>query len=385
VANTGVFDAAPRVGLAFAGDPASASSWSGVPAGLRGGLAQAGADPVPIDARFPGAAYLARGLRMSWAQVTASEGFAAASSVAANRALRSAGLDGVVAIGSGFALSAKVRAVTFDDMTVAQALRRDDPAYQSVGVRAARRWRARQQRIYERSHACCVTSGWVAESVHEDYGVPLERIRVVGLGHNVAAAENRERDWSVPHFIFGGFAWERKRGAAVVEAFTELRDRYPGARLDLVGNHPRIEVEGVTGHGPLRLDSAAEQRRYADLLGRATCFVMPSDYEPFGIAHVDAAATGVPSIGTTEGGVRDAIGPGGVVVEPGDDDALLEAMFELAVPETARRLGQLAYAHSALFTWQAVGERVLRALQPSGLDLAGLSDFLPLTAEFAAA
>jgi glycosyltransferase involved in cell wall biosynthesis len=366
-----------RVGLAFAGDPSSPASWSGIPAGLRSGLAQAGAEPVPIDARFPGSAKLARTLRRSWAQVAASDGFAAVSSAAANRAARGADLDGVVALGSGFALSDDLRTVTFDDMTVEQAMRREDPAYQALGTRAARRWRERQKLTYERSHACCVTSRWVAESVHRDYGVPRERIHVVGLGGNVEATGNPGRDWSAPRFIFGGFSWERKRGDAVVAAFTELRHRHPGATLDLVGNHPPIEAGGVTGHGPLPLDSESGQRRYRELLADATCFVMPSAYEPFGIAHVDAAAAGLPSIGTTEGGVRDAIGPGGVVVEPGDDDALLEAMFELAVPETARRLGELALAHSTLFTWRAVGERTIRALEPPGVDLDGLSEFLP--------
>ncbi|MDX6625331.1 MAG: hypothetical protein QOE56_320 [Solirubrobacterales bacterium] len=342
------------------------------------GLAAAGAEPVPIDTRFPGSGRVANALRMSWAQATANGAFAAAGGLTANRAARRAGLDGVVAFGSGFALSAGARAVSFEDMTVAQAMRREeDPAYQSVSAGAAQRWRRRQQLIYERSRACCVTSRWVGESIHRDYGVPLSRIRVVGLGHNVEVAANPERDWDVPRFIFAGVDWDRKRGAAVVEAFLALRQRHPGATLDLVGGHPRIEVDGVTGHGRLRLDSGPEQRHYAELLRRATCFVMPSNYEPFGIAHVDAAAAGVPSIGTTVGGVPDTIGPGGVVVDPSDDDALLEAMFELAEPQTAQRLGALAQQHASLFTWRAVGERVLRALAPPGLDLGKLTGFLP--------
>jgi glycosyltransferase involved in cell wall biosynthesis len=352
-----------------------------VPAGLRAGLSSVGVGPVPIDARFPGSEKLARLLRLSWAQATASNAYAAASTLRTNRTAQRANLAGVVALSSGFTLSNKVRAVTFEDMTVAQALRRDDPEYRSVSAGAARRWRARQLRNYERSHACCVSSSWVAESVHRDYGVPLQRIRIVGLGRNVESAPNPERDWSTPRFIFSGIAWERKRGAAVLDAFAVLRERDPSATLDLVGGHPPLAAEGVTAHGRLRLDSESDQRRYAELLRRSTCFVMPSAYEPFGIAHVDAAAAGVPSIGTTVGGVRDAIGPGGVLVDPGDDEALLEAMLDMSDPYTAQRLGQLAQGHSTLYTWRAVAERVLRALEPAGVEVEELSDFLPLAAK----
>lgn len=368
----------PRIGIAFAGDPDDPRAWSGVPAGLRSGLRAAGAEPVPVDVRFPGSARLARGLRMSWAAATANPLFAAASGAKANRALGRAGIDGTVAIGTGFTLSPALRAVTFEDMTVAQAMRRDDPAYRELGERTLGRWRERQRLTYARSLACCVASGWAAESINVDYGVPLERIHVVGLGRNVEAGAPAERDWSVPRFLFGGLAWERKRGAAVVAAFAALRERHPAATLDLVGDHPRIEVEGVTAHGPLALGSGPDQQRYAELLRRATCFVMPSSYEPFGIAYLDAGAAGTPSIGTTVGGARDAVGPGGVLVDPGDEGALLEAMLELAAPETAHYLGRLASRHSALYTWRAVGERVLRALRPPQVDVQNLASFLPL-------
>jgi glycosyltransferase involved in cell wall biosynthesis len=133
----------------------------------------------------------------------------------------------------------------------------------------------------------------------------------------------------------------------------------------------------VTGHGSLPLGSESGERHYAELLHKATCFVMPSSLEAFGIAYMDAGATGLPSIGTTVGGAPDAVGDGGRVVDPTDDGALTEAMLGLADPDTAHELGERAYRHAAPFTWRAVGERLLRALRPPGLDLTTLPDFLP--------
>jgi glycosyltransferase involved in cell wall biosynthesis len=260
-------------------------------------------------------------------------------------------------------------------MTVAQGSRQPFSAVHDIEDRALDRWRERQRRIYTRSRACCAGSNWTAGSIRDDYGIDPGKVHVVGFGRNFEP-ESVERDWSVPRFLFIGIEWERKRGPAVLEAFAEVRARHPDATLDIVGGHPPLDAPGATGHGRLSLRSGEDRERLRALLHRATCLVLPSAFEAFGIAYVDAGAAGVPSIGTTVGGAPDAVGDGGVVVAPEDQRALVAAMLELARPDTARRLGERALAHSELFTWRAVAERLLRALRPPGLDLDGLAEFL---------
>jgi len=358
------------------GDPTDAATWSGVPASLSGGLEAAGCEAVPVQAEFPGARRVGHRLGMSWADQAASRAFAGAAGIAAGRRLRRAGeIDGIVILGSGYSLSSEAPIVSFDDMTVAQALRQSGPPYDSLSAAAATRWRARQRRFYQRARGCCATSSWVADSMREDFGISASKIHVVGVGHNIDPGRV-ERDWDVPRFLFVGADWERKRGEACVEAFATIRREHPGATLDLVGGHPRVDAEGVTGHGSLPLNSEQGRHRYAELLHRATCFLMPSTYEPFGIAYVDAASAGIASIGTTVGGAADAIGEGGRLVDPADDGALVAAMRELSEPETAERLGERAHERSRLLTWQAVAERLLRALRPAGIDVDGLAQFL---------
>jgi Glycosyl transferases group 1 len=365
-----------RIAVVQQGDPTEETSWSGVPTGIISGLEASDCEVIPIRGEFRGAPRIGRALRMSWAAQSTSRAFAAACSTSANRALRAADpLDGIVMIGSGYTISTETPFVTFEDMTVAQAMRRGDPLYDALSKAGIERWLKRQQGIYEDSRACCVTSHWAGKSVRDDYGIPASKVHVVGVGHNIDVGRV-ERNWSVPHFLFVGLDWERKRGDAVVVAFAAVRERYPGATLDLVGGHPPVNAEGVTGHGMLPLDSPDGQRRYGELIRRATCFLMPSRYEAFGIAYVDAGASGVPSIGTTVGGAPDAVGDGGRVVDPSDEWALQDAMLELADPETARRLGERAFMHSKLLTWQAVAGRVLRALRAPGVDNERLLPFL---------
>jgi Glycosyl transferases group 1 len=366
----------PRIALTMQGDPTDAATWSGVPASLASGLEAAGCAVAPVRAEFPGAGRVARLLGMDWAEQATSRAFAAACGAAGDRRLVRAGeLDGVVMLGSGYALSTAVPTVSFDDMTVALARRQGAPPYDGLDEAGARRWQARQRRIYERARGCCATSTWAADSIREDYGIPASKVHVVGVGHNVDPGR-AERDWSAPRFLFVGADWERKRGDAVVAAFAAVRRRHPEATLDLVGGHPEVDAEGVAGHGRLPLNSEDGRRRYGELLRRATCFLMPSTYEPFGIAYVDAASSGIASVGTTVGGAADAIGDGGRLVDPADEGALREAMLELSNPETARRLGERAYERSKLLTWRAVAERLLRALRPAGLDLDRLAPYL---------
>jgi hypothetical protein len=365
-----------RVALVLKGDPSQPGSWSGVPASLASGLRSIGCEVVPVDAEIPRGGRIAKTLGIDWAEMAASRAFAAASGFVTGRRLGAAGaLDGIVMMGSGYLLDGRAPFVTFDDMTVAQAIRQGGPEYQVLSESAAARWQARQKRAYRDARGCCAASNWAAESIRGEYGIPGSKVHVVGFGHNVEM-EKPKRDWEVPRFLWVGVDWERKRGAAVVEAFGRLRELHPRATLDLVGAHPEVDADGVTGHGRLALGSEQGQREYADLLRRSTCFVMPSTYEPLGIAYIDAATAGMAAIGTTSGGAADAVGDGGTVVDPFDSEALLAAMLELCDPETASRLGDRARAHSDLYTWRAVAERVLRALAPAGVEADALAPFI---------
>jgi glycosyltransferase involved in cell wall biosynthesis len=350
-----------RIGIVIQGDPADPGSWSGIPRGLSDGLRESGADPVPIDARAPGLTRLAEHLRVSWTRQTTNKLLAWIGGRRASRALANAQAVAAIALGSGFELAIPIPIATYDDMTVVQALAQPNSEYDGIPEGARQRWTERQRRGYEASRACCVASSWAAASIIEDYGIDPAKVHVVGAGRN-SPLRKLERDWSVPRFVFIGRDWERKQGQRVVETFAAVRGVHRASTLDLVGGHPPIEAPGVTGHGPQPLNSPSAQRLIAELLGRATCLVLPSKLEPFGIAHLEAGAAGVPSIGTTNGGAATAVGGGGVLVDPDDEDALLEAMLHLCDPQVAKSLGERAFEHSRGFSWQAVAERVVSAL-----------------------
>jgi len=386
-----------RIAIVFPGDSSNPSTWSGTPYGVGEGLRDAGVDVIHLSSTVParGELLLAslvalrylpsvkRGstierVRGAYRSALISPGLVRIRSIVARRRLARTDLDGCIQIGASLPLRTSAPVVTFEDMTVRQALNYPYDHWSTLRRRDVD-WRVEGQgRAYRAARACCVTNSWARRSVIEDYGVDPGKVHVVGVGTNHAPRQV-ERDWSRPRFLFVGREWERKNGPAVLRAFARLRDTLPHDLLHLVGEHPLVDAPGVVDHGPLRQDIPDERKRLRALFDSATCFVMPSLFEPSAIVYTEAAAAGIPSVGTLVGGSQDLIGDGGIAVDPHSEQEILSAMEKFADPPVAREYGARAGARCRLFVWQQVAERLLRALAVRNGDR--LAEFLPATPE----
>lgn len=357
-----------RIALVFQGLKPPEEAWSAIPWGLAGGLREAGHEPIFVRAALPRP--IERGREIAAARIRALEAldpeFARLRSAAvAAKLRREPEFDALVQFATGFLLPAHPRIATFEDMTVLQAIA-TDRAY-DVQARALRAWVERQGAAYARARACLTLSSWAAGSIVDEYGVDPVKVRAVGAGRNLDPQPS-PRDWAAPRFLFVGFDWGRKNGDGVLRAFRRLRELVPEARLTLVGNHPPLSEPGVEGRGPLPIGDPEQRRRLEHEFETATCFVMPSWIEPYGIVYREAAAAGIPCIGTTAGGAPDAVGENGVCVDPADDEALFGAMQKYSDPHAAQAAGLAAARKREETTWRGVAERLLDAV---GLGEAG--------------
>src|SRR3954470_4145468 len=362
-----------RVAMLFPWDSADQGVVSGTGFGLARGLEELGIDVVRVDGRPPqwSLGLIARATKTRWAALEACtedtwrsgiESTKARNAAARAGLLRAGPVDGIVQLSSDFLLQrTRVPIVTYDDMTIRQAVEVGYPQW-----RLAQRdlqWRIdRQAAAYRGAVACCTRSRWAASSICSDYGIDRGRAKVVGVGSNREVSPSSQRSWETPTFLIVAADWERKKGPRVLSAFAEVRRQCPEARLHVVGRHPRIDAPGVEAHGFLSLGDRVEKARLDELFATATCFVMPSLHEPLGISYAEAGAAGIPSIGTRSGGAREVIGPGGVVVDPLDEVALVEAMRRFCDPAQAAAAVEQARAHSQLYTWPRVAKRILHAL-----------------------
>jgi glycosyltransferase involved in cell wall biosynthesis len=334
-------------------------------------------DPHRLLAGIGEPAQLRLAVRSSKPKVAASrEMFALLSFVAAARLRAKREVTHAIQFGSEYRLPRGISYVTLDDATIAQLHRSYDYEWMRlVPEQTLSGMISRQRAIFQRAKACCFLNRWAAESAVADYGIRPERVHVVGTGSNREVSP-MSRDWSHPRFLFVGMDFSRKNGDRLLQAFARIREEHPDARLDVVGGHPPIVQDGVTGHGVLRLGDSQEKASLDRLFGEATCLVLPSLLEPTGNVHAEALSAGIGSIGTKSGGVDTVIGDAGTTVWPEDVESLVGEMARFCDPQTARDYGDRAQRRAALFTWTAVAERVLRALGPPGVDDAALAEFL---------
>lgn len=369
-----------RIGLIYpATDPTSPAIWSGSPHGLREGFRSIGIEAVPVPCRIPRSVRvplsLLRRLRCEGRTVAErAPMYVRARSRVIAASLRAVGpLDGVVAMGGEmYDLERVMRGrpepvATFGDGDFRLFLRFRDSDVHLDGypIEAVQSWAGRQGAACRRADVACVCTAWAERSLVDDFGLPQEKVRVVGIGHRPRHVDPDERDWSMPRFLFVGVNWKRKNGPAVVEAFMRVRERFPDASLDVVGGHPHIDAPGVTGHGLLLRERASDQHRLDRLFSRATAFVLPSLFAPAGIVYLEAASAGLPVIGTTSGGARDLLGAAMMAVDPYDTGALIRAMLELCDGDVARSRGERARLQVAGSSWQAVAQRIAGALLQS--------------------
>ena len=156
----------------------------------------------------------------------------------------------------------------------------------------------------------------------------------------------------------------RKGHQYLFRAFQRVKQRLPEAELICVGQYKcdfrreRPRWEGTFTHYP-----SLTHARLAPLLRECTAFVFPSQEEGIARAQIEALASGLPVIGTHEGGASTLIEDGveGWIVPGRDPERLAAAMIRAATePELNRRMGEAAHRKgTARNTWQDYGDRLL--------------------------
>lgn len=242
-----------------------------------------------------------------------------------------------------------------------------DPRMRGTSLDAAyvRRRLAYERDVLQSCARIFTFSEWCRQRVIADYDIPESRVESIGAGSNLddSGSEN-EPAYAAQHAVFIGLDFERKGGPTVLAAFARVRERLPEARLTIVGGLPAGDIAaGVVSTGQLTgADSKAE---IAEIIGSASVFVMPSTFEPFGIAFLEAMKNGLACIGSDVCAIPEIIGDCGTTVSPRDVDQLEVALFAfLSDPELCRvkgRAARLRYAQQ--FGWPRVASRIVSSVE----------------------
>ncbi|OBJ55580.1 glycosyltransferase family 4 protein [Mycobacterium sp. 1423905.2] len=229
-------------------------------------------------------------------------------------------------------------------------------------VHAVESWLTRE------SDALITCSASMRDEITELFGPDLAEASVIPNGIDVSRwqfAPRRPRTGPAELLFVGRLEYEKGVHDAIA-ALPRIRRTHPGTTLTIAGEGTQQDwlVTQARKHKVLKATRFAGHLNHAELLAalhRADAAVLPSHYEPFGLAALEAAAAGIPLVTSNIGGLGEAVidGQTGVSFAPRDVAGLAAAVRGvLDDPAAAQRRAHAARDRlTSDFDWQTVAGR----------------------------
>lgn len=232
--------------------------------------------------------------------------------------------------------------VLVTDNTYQNSLRYWPEWVPAASIQMRQEWLALETSVYQAAKNIFTWSEFTRRSFINDYKIPAERVIAVGAGANMLQNDITDKRYDGQTAIFVGYEFERKGGFYLLEAWKQVVQRLPHAKLYIAGP-PQLanDMQGVQWLGRVNDRKFLSQKLY-----ESTVFVMPSLFEPYGHAFTEGMGMGLGAIGADHCAMPEIIqnGENGLLVPPRDINALAQALIEvLSDPEYAEKLGRAAF------------------------------------------
>ena len=226
-----------------------------------------------------------------------------------------------------------------------------------------------QKRVSRNLSRIITVSECAKNDISREFKIPAERFRIVPNGINTdlfypIPEMAREED----RIIVTNSADTPLKGLSYLLRAVDQISRNRTVKLTVVGSPKKKgsikKLISELDMGKLvtftgRIDNGEFVRQYA----KATVAVVPSMYEGFGLPAGEAMACGLPVISTTGGALPEVVGDAGILVPPGDPNALAKEIRGLLDnTDRAREIGQagLRRVHN-FFTWEKAALKTVEA------------------------
>jgi glycosyltransferase involved in cell wall biosynthesis len=206
----------------------------------------------------------------------------------------------------------------------------------------AHRVQAREELLNARSFDTILANSLFSrESMLRVYGLDA-KVCYLGVDTTLFVNKHRPRE----HFIVGlGAIVPEKRLELAISAIGQLPQPRPElvwiANVAIPSHLERMQQLARTLQVRFRAEVGVTDAEVVDILNRAAMLVYAPRLEPFGLAPLEANASGLPVVAVAEGGVRETVvdGVNGLLVED-DPNAMAQAIQRLLQdPAYASQLG----------------------------------------------
>lgn len=222
------------------------------------------------------------------------------------------------------------------------------------------------QIVYKSADAVVAGSAFVAREIQKK--VRNIKVEVIDPGIDMSqfTGVTRVNTTNKPQFMISVGAVKARKGQDIsLRAFALLKKDIPDLRYIIVGsqtNEPKYFYNLVALARELGVEkdvdflTGVSDNHLKDLYSRASLFILTSvnigfHFEGFGMVFLEAAAYGVPSVGTLGNGIEGAVDDGktGILVPQKDPVAAAKAALEILTdPDRAKNMGENATKFAAM-------------------------------------
>lgn len=209
------------------------------------------------------------------------------------------------------------------------------------------------------------------ESHHlQKLGVAGDRISVIPNGVNPGEFSPRSespKPGTTCTVLFVGRCYPEQKGLQHLIRAMALLPPSLGVRLRIVGEDwggtegLRLLAESLGVANLVSFDGPLSRAGVVEAFRRSDMFALPSLFEPFGIAVLEAMSAGLPVVASRVGGVPEVVEEGStaLLVPPGDQRQLADALERLARdPALRAALGAAGRRRSLQFSWDRIAPQI---------------------------
>jgi glycosyltransferase involved in cell wall biosynthesis len=209
---------------------------------------------------------------------------------------------------------------------------------------------------------CIVVPNEAARRAYSNY-VSSKKLKVIPTGARSFSYVERDPAY-YPLILMIGNLIARKGYLVALEAMKKLLIEVPDAQLFIVGSGPlqqtiQKRVKNLGLERNVLLKGRVSDNELARLFAKAWVFCHASFSEAYSYTIPEAMSAGLPVVCTEIDGSDGMVvnGLNGFVVQPGDPDALAEALAEIiSNRELALKMGELSKLKSKSYDWWSVSK-----------------------------
>lgn len=231
-------------------------------------------------------------------------------------------------------------------------------------------FRGNMERSLQRADALVAVSEFTKGEMVSQLGIAPEKITVVSpaavpSASSILPEEILRERWGIQrsYILYLGNLEPRKNIGRLLDAFTQVRERYPVTLV--ISGGLGWKSEGVLAkiraldRGDIIQTGYVSNEEKTLLMQRAAVFVFPSLYEGFGMPILEAMEAGVPVVTSNAASMPEIAGGAARLVNPLEPDSIAEELLEvLTHPKLRTIMREQGLARAGFYSWEHSADRL---------------------------